>query len=102
MYNIFQDIQNYYTSRTIEPSKLFIEKIMRVTGPSKVCNKMTICQRLEVVQELTETMFKNYQGCSLSNMEGAQSWREVCHQQSLGVDSVIICILEESATTISV
>ena len=57
-------------------SKLFIEKIMRVTGPSKVCNKMTICQRLEVVQELTETMFKNYQGCSLSNMEGAQSWRE--------------------------
>lgn len=66
MYNIFQDIQNYYTSRTIEPSKLFIEKIMRVTGPSKVCKKMTICQRLEVVQELTETMFKNYKGKSIS------------------------------------
>ena len=43
-------------SGAIEPSKLFIEKIMRDTGLRKVC--------------------KNYQGYSFSNMKGAQSWRE--------------------------
>ena len=25
---------------------------------------------------------REYQGCSLSNMEGAQSWREVCQLQA--------------------